>query len=238
MKRNKEIKNDALKALQGHWGWAILVCLVFNAIECLIVAPSAFSSGIMSGMGTAFSDPAAIATMMGTNMLLSSVSTLGGIFGTNPLNLGLSNSLKLFVKDSDLQTIPNMFKMGFGGGRYWRNVLGMFLVGLFTFLWTLLFIIPGIIKSYAYAMTPYILVDNPELSPNEARLKSIEIMRGHKWKFFGLQLSFIGWFLLCILSLGVGFIWLIPYVRTSYAAFYLNLKEELELKAAPAAPAE
>jgi uncharacterized membrane protein len=238
MKRNKEIKNDALKALQGHWGWAILVCLVFNAIECLIVAPSAFSSGIMSGMGTAFSDPAAIATMMGTNMLLSSVSTLGGIFGTNPLNLGLSNSLKLFVKDSDTQTIPNMFKMGFGGGRYWRNVLGMFLMGLFTFLWTLLFIIPGIIKSYAYAMTPYILVDNPELSPNEARLKSIEIMRGHKWKYFGLQLSFIGWFLLCILSLGVGFIWLMPYVRTSYAAFYLNLKEEMELKAAPAVPAE
>ncbi len=234
MKRNKEIKNDALKALQGHWGWAILVCLVFNAI----VAPSAFSSGIMSGMGTAFSDPAAIATMMGTNMLLSSVSTLGGIFGTNPLNLGLSNSLKLFVKDSDTQTIPNMFKMGFGGGRYWRNVLGMFLMGLFTFLWTLLFIIPGIIKSYAYAMTPYILVDNPELSPNEARLKSIEIMRGHKWKYFGLQLSFIGWFLLCILSLGVGFIWLMPYVRTSYAAFYLNLKEEMELKAAPAVPAE
>lgn len=238
MKRNKEIKNDALKALQGHWGWAILVCLVFNAIECLIVAPSAFSSGIMSGMGTAFSDPAAIATMMGTNMLLSSVSTLGGIFGTNPFNLGLSNSLKLFVKDSDTQTIPNMFKMGFGGGRYWRNVLGMFLMGLFTFLWTLLFIIPGIIKSYAYAMTPYILVDNPELSPNEARLKSIEIMRGHKWKYFGLQLSFIGWFLLCILSLGVGFIWLMPYVRTSYAAFYLNLKEEMELKAAPAVPEE
>ena len=137
-----------------------------------------------------------------------------------------------------MQTIPNMFKMGFSGGRYWRNVLGMFLVGLFTFLWALLFIIPGIIKSYAYAMTPYILVDNPELSPNEARLKSIEIMRGHKWKYFGLQLSFIGWFLLCILSLGIGFIWLIPYVRTSYAAFYLNLKEELALKDAPASPAE
>ena len=238
MKRNREIKSDALKALDGHWGWAILVCLVFSAIECLIVTPSAFSSGIMSGMSTAFSDPAALATIMGTNMLLSTISSLGSLFATNPLNAGLSNSLKLFVRDSDMQTIPNMFKMGFSGGRYWRNVLGMFLVGLFTFLWALLFIIPGIIKSYAYAMTPYILVDNPELSPNEARLKSIEIMRGHKWKYFGLQLSFIGWFLLCILSLGIGFIWLIPYVRTSYAAFYLNLKEELALKEAPASPAE
>ena len=186
MKRNKEIKNDA--------------------IECLIVAPGAFSSGIMGGMSSAFSDPAAIMTMMGTNMLLSSISSLGSIFGINPLTVGLSNSLKLFVKDSDMQTIPNMFKLGFGEGRYWRNVLGMFLMGLFTFLWTLLFIIPGIIKSYAYAMTPYILVDYPELSPNEARLKSIEMMRGHKWKFFGLQLSFIGWFLLCILSLGIGFL--------------------------------
>lgn len=228
MKRNKEIKNDALKALKGHWGWVILVCLVFDAIECLIVAPGAFSSGIMGGMSSAFSDPAAIMTMMGTNMLLSSISSLGSIFGINPLTVGLSNSLKLFVKDSDMQTIPNMFKLGFGEGRYWRNVLGMFLMGLFTFLWTLLFIIPGIIKSYAYAMTPYILVDYPELSPNEARLKSIEMMRGHKWKFFGLQLSFIGWFLLCILSLGIGLIWFIPYTNTSYAAFYLNLKEEFD----------
>lgn len=87
-------------------------------------------------------------------------------------------------------------------------------------------------------MTPYILNDNPELGPNEARLKSIEMMRGHKGKLFGLDLSFIGWFLLCILSLGIGFIWLTPYVKSSYAAFYLDLKEELALKDAPASPAE
>jgi uncharacterized membrane protein len=118
-----------------------------------------------------------------------------------------------------------MFKFGFGKERYWRNVLGMFLVGLFTGLWALLFIIPGIIKSYAYALTPYILVDNPELGPNQARLKSIEMMRGYKWKLFGLDLSFIGWILLCILSLGIGFIWIGPYIRTARAAFYYDLVE-------------
>ena len=78
-------------------------------------------------------------------------------------------------------------------------------------------------------MTPYILDDNPELGPNEARLKSIEIMRGHKGKLFGLDLSFIGWFLLGILSLGIGFIWIEPYFYTARASFYRNLKEELEL---------
>ena len=74
---------------------------------------------------------------------------------------------------------------------------------------------------------PYILIDNPELSPNEARLKSIEMMRGRKGKMFGLDLSFIGWFLLGILSLGIGFIWISPYFRTTKAAFYSDLKEEL-----------
>ena len=238
MKRNREIKAAARQALNGHWGWAILVTIVFTAIECVFVTPSAFSSGLASSMGTVLSDPAALLTLFATNAMISGITTLGNFFGINPLTVGFVNSIKLFVKDADYSTVPNMFKLGFTDGRDWRNVLGMFLMGLFTALWTLLFIVPGIIKSYAYAMTPYILNDNPELGPNEARLKSIEMMRGHKGKLFGLDLSFIGWFLLCILSLGIGFIWLTPYVKSSYAAFYLDLKEELAQKDAPASPAE
>ncbi|MBR4843026.1 MAG: DUF975 family protein [Bacteroidaceae bacterium] len=224
MKRNRELKNDALKAMDGHWGWAILVCIVYGAIVGLVSAPNTVTS-LMSSMGG--SSIGATAAIAGLSIITGSVTLLGSIFGSNPLTAGFINSVKLYYKDSDMSTIQNMFKYGFGGGRYWRNVLGMFLMNLFIGLWTLLFIVPGIIKSYAYALTPYILIDNPELSPNEARLKSIEMMRGHKGKLFGLDLSFIGWYILCLLSLGIGFIWITPYVRTTKAAFYCNLKEEL-----------
>ena len=231
MKRNREIKNDALNALDGHWGWIILVCFIFGAIEAAISAPQSFISSlsrVSSGMGS----PAASLALAGTSIILTSVTALITLFGVNILSVGLTNSVSRFYKNGDYNTVSNMFSLGFGGGRYWKNMLGMFLMGLFTFLWMLLFIVPGIIKAYAYAMTPYILVDNPELGPNEARLKSIEMMRGHKGKLFGLELSFIGWFLLCILSLGVGFIWLAPYYQTTHAAFYHNLLEEQAQKTA------
>ena len=231
MKRNREIKNDALNALDGHWGWAILVCIIAGAIAGVIALPQSVANGARGALG--FSNPAALA-FAGLSLALASFTCLCSIFGTNPLNVGLVNSLSRFFKEGDYHTVGNMFRLGFGEGRYWKNVAGMFLMGLFTFLWTLLFIIPGIIKAYAYAMTPYILVDNPEYGPNEARLKSIEMMRGHKWKLFGMELSFIGWFLLCILSLGVGFIWLSPYYRMAHVSFYNNLKEEQAPKAAPA----
>ena len=237
MKRNRDIKRDASMALSGHWGWAILPCLIAGGIALVLATPGILSSA-STGALDYVSDPSLIIGILAGSMLTTSISALGNLFGINPLTVGLLNSIKLLFKNTDTNTVSNMFKLGFGKGHYWRNVLGAFLVGLFTFLWTLLFIVPGIIKSYAYAMTPYILDDNPELGPNEARLKSIEIMRGHKGKLFGLDLSFIGWFLLGILSLGIGFIWIEPYFYTARASFYRNLKEELEQKAAPATPAE
>lgn len=231
MKRNRELKSDALRVMDGHWGWVILVCLIFSAIEVAISAPQSIFSSITrlsSGIGS----PAASLAFAGTSVLISSITALVSLFGLNILSVGLANSVSRFYKEGDYKTVGNMFRLGFGEGRYWKNMLGMFLMGLFIFLWMLLFIVPGIIKAYAYAMTPYILVDNPELGPNEARLKSIEMMRGHKGKLFGLELSFIGWFLLCILSLGIGFIWLAPYYQTTHAAFYHNLLEEQAQKAA------
>lgn len=205
--------------------------MIFSAIEVAISAPQSIFSSITrlsSGIGS----PAASLAFAGTSVLISSITALVSLFGLNILSVGLANSVSRFYKEGDYKTVGNMFRLGFGEGRYWKNMLGMFLMSLFIFLWMLLFIVPGIIKAYAYAMTPYILVDNPELGPNEARLKSIEMMRGHKGKLFGLELSFIGWFLLCILSLGIGFIWLAPYYQTTHAAFYHNLLEEQAQKAA------
>ena len=224
MKRNKELKNAALNALNGHWGWVILVCIISGAIIGIIAAPSSASSAMsaLGSQGMAFG-----VAIAGLGLLFSGITLVGNIFGSYPLQVGALNSIKRFFKDSDIKTVQNMFKLGFGKEYYWRNVAGMLLMQLFIGLWTLLFIVPGIIKSYAYAITPYLLIDNPELGPNEVRLKSIEMMRGHKGKLFGLDLSFIGWILLGILSLGIGFIWITPYIKTTRAAFYYDLLEEL-----------
>ena len=98
------------------------------------------------------------------------------------------------------------------------------LVSVYTFLWSLLFIIPGIVKSYSYAMTPYILLDRPELSPTEAIEESGKMMDGHKMDLFILDLSFIGWILLSVLTCGALLFYVEPYMMASRSAFYLEIK--------------
>jgi uncharacterized membrane protein len=113
----------------------------------------------------------------------------------------------------------------FVGFRNYGSVLGtMLLTALYTFLWSLLLIVPGIVKSYSYAMTPYLLHDHPELGAEALICKSMEMMKGHKMKLFLLDLSFIGWGLLCILTLGIGLLWLSPYMYSARAAFYEDVR--------------
>lgn len=107
-----------------------------------------------------------------------------------------------------------------------RVYLTSLLTTAYTLLWFMLLIIPGIIKGYSYSMTYYVLEDNPDLSGDKAIEESMRLMDGHKWELFCLHLSFIGWALLCILTLGIGILWLIPYMNTAQAAFYENLKAE------------
>ena len=95
-----------------------------------------------------------------------------------------------------------------------------FLKTLYCFLWSLLFIIPGIIASYSYAMTGYILADHPELTASEAIERSKEMMSGNRFRLFCLHLSFIGWAILCAFTMGIGNLWLTPYKQASVAAFY------------------
>ncbi|HZG57623.1 DUF975 family protein [Paenibacillus sp.] len=95
---------------------------------------------------------------------------------------------------------------------------------IFILLWTLLLIVPGIIASLRYAMAFFIMYDNPGISALDAIRQSKEMMQGHKLSLFLLLLSFIGWALLCILTLGIGFLWLYPYVQASLAAFYEEIK--------------
>ncbi len=99
------------------------------------------------------------------------------------------------------------------------------LMGLYTFLWSLLFFIPGLIKYYAYSMTPYIMQEKPGIGMNQAITKSREIMKGHKWQLFLLDLSFTGWMLLSVLTLGIALIYVWPYYSAARAAFYKEIKK-------------
>ncbi|MEG2276756.1 MAG: DUF975 family protein [Odoribacter sp.] len=150
------------------------------------------------------------------------VGTLGGIFLILPLGYGV---MVVFLKSfrGEEVEIGRLFD---GFNDYWRIFGTMILVYLYTFLWSLLLIIPGIIKSYSYGLTSYILLDEPELKYDAAIQKSMAMMRGNKMKLFLLDLSFIGWGLLCILTLGIGFLWLSPYIYSARAAFYQDLKKE------------
>ncbi len=117
--------------------------------------------------------------------------------------------------------VGDLFK-GFNqtGRALWLNIL----VSIFTFLWSCLFIIPGIIKKYSYSMSFYILADNPELTAREALSKSKEMMVGHKFDLFVLQLSFIGWYLLSAITFGIVGIYAIPYINATTANFYNSIK--------------
>lgn len=103
---------------------------------------------------------------------------------------------------------------------------------VFIFLWSLLFIIPGIIKSHSYAMAKFILADNPEMDGIEAIKASRELMDGNKWRLFCLRFSFIGWMFLAILTFGIGFIFLYPYILAAETAFYLELTGETAIQEA------
>jgi uncharacterized membrane protein len=142
------------------------------------------------------------------------------IFITGPLAAGGALFYLRFAQRED----PDIAVV-FSGFRNFLDYLALnLLMALYIFLWGLLLVIPGIVKAIGYSMAYFIKNDNPWLSANEAIDASSQMMQGHKWRFFLLTLSFIGWHILAILSFGIGFIWLAPYMSVAFTCFYLDLK--------------
>ena len=109
-------------------------------------------------------------------------------------------------------------------GKFWAAFKVIFLTGLFTMLWSLLLYIPGIIKGLSYSMSMYILAENPDMPALEAIDRSKKMMDGHKMELFVLMLSFIGWYLLCMVTFGIAAIYVVPYMSATLANFYNNIK--------------
>lgn len=139
-----------------------------------------------------------------------------------PMQIGIIIFFLDFVKSNQSPDVGTIFK----GFNIYGKSLGICLwVALWTFLWSLLLVIPGIIKALAYSQSFYIIADNPNVKVTDAIKVSMKMTNGYKGQIFVMGLSFIGWGLLCILTLGIGFLWLIPYINTTMANMYLKLKE-------------
>ncbi|WP_411680612.1 DUF975 family protein [Clostridium thailandense] len=133
---------------------------------------------------------------------------------------------RFFIKSAQYRNNKKCFSFGFNEQNYMGITKTMFVTNVFILLWTLLLIIPGIIKSYAYRMVPYILADNPNIGVQEAITLSNEMTKGHKFDMFVLDLSFIGWYILGALALGIGVLFVMPYENATNAELYLVLRKD------------
>lgn len=166
---------------------------------------------------------ALVLAVVGIVLVIVLVGSLLRIFVFGPLEVGCQG---FFARNAEGPA--ELSELGSGFHPYWRTVGAMFLRDLFLCLWSLLFVIPGIIKAYSYRMTPYILAENPEMSGKEAITLSRQMMDGQKWKTFVLDLSFIGWGLLSALTLGIlGIFYVHPYRYCTNAELYQELKAQM-----------
>lgn len=213
----KEIRRQARAHLQGNWGLSIGVAVVACLLGGLLTGMS-FIPEISYWKQLDFSETWEIREGL-------RIGFKNGIFGLAAFIVGGVVQLgyaRFLLRQHDGK--PTEFNDLFSQfDRFGTGFAQSFLRSLYTFLWALLLIIPGIIAALSYAMTPFILEEHPELTASEAIRRSKELMRGHKTDLFILELTFIGWSLLCILTLNLGHIALNPYKNAAYAVFYREI---------------
>ncbi len=208
-----ELKDLALSKIDGKWGGLIVVTLIYYVFSIVISTVSQLFLTFIFGAATSPNDPATYIVPL----LLGVITALLIV----PINYGM---IIIFLdnyrtREHSLST----YKEGFNG----RIIGTMILQNIYIILWSFLLLIPGIIKALSYFLTPYVLKDNPHLSYNAAIEESMRLMDGNKTRLFWLMLSFLGWAILCIFTCGLGMLALIPYMYTTVAAFYEEVKGEV-----------
>lgn len=200
-------KDRAIESLTGKWGTSVIATLIYSIIFGGIAITFSYSDTFIQSGSTILHPLGNI-----VQILLS------------PLVWGFEILFLKNIRKGDQELDLSMMFEGFKD--YVRIMLTNLLVGIYTLLWTLLLIIPGIMKMYSYSMTNYILLDDPDLKYNSAIEKSMAMMNGHKMDLFLLDLSMIGWLILSIITCGIGLLFLTPYNLTAHAHFYEDLKAE------------
>lgn len=152
--------------------------------------------------------------------LLTSVASSIPIVGTFIVAPAFSIAITMIYLGIAAGKKPEITNVFEGFSHFWISFKTTFFVGLFTFLWSLLFVIPGIVKTYSYMMAPYIIAEDPSVGALEAITRSRKMMDGHKMEAFILSLSFIGWILLVLVTFGIAAIYVGPYMQTTWVNFY------------------
>jgi len=169
----------------------------------------------------------AIGTLFGSMLIfgllcvIPILGQLGALLLAGPYMLGLATFSLNIARDEDAQ-----FEQVFKGFNNFATALGLYLLqAIIVFLFTLLLIVPGVMRAISYSMSYYILADNPGMAAMGVLDESKRMMEGYKMKYFRLMLRFFGLSLLCILTLGIGYLWLAPYIQVTHAKFYEDLKK-------------
>ena len=236
MKYAADFRRIARDALRKKWGMAVVVGLVaallggtgsgglkvelhsedFGVSATLEFAgQTLFSTAedLMPGAGALFAGAALYITLLALAMAV--------------LYFVLSSVVAVGYARSNLELVDGgeaSFEALFGYFSHWKNTAWTKLrKSLFILGWSILLLVPGILAAYSYAMTDFLLAEDPELSAEEAMSRSRELMLGNRWRLFCLQISFIGWSILSAMTLGIGDLWLTPYRQAATAAFYREL---------------
>ena len=209
MFNRQEFKSNAKEVLRRNYWWGVLAIVIVCAISYGVSLVTTFPSML---------NPENMGLFAATNVFSLAVT----ILVLYPIAIiGMANFfLNLFKKEKDLGDLFVAFKKD----NYANAVIVPFLTYLFIFLWSLLLIIPGIIKSLSYSLTPYIMSEYPHLKGTTAITLSRKMTRGFKGDIFVLYLSFIGWYLLGALACGIGIVFVEPYVQATVANMYMRLK--------------
>ena len=223
-----EFRSIARDKLRGHWGRSILVTFIvtlicgmsgiYNLIRDLgHMDYDLLFSGNYSDFFAGYTSVEAAGSAFGT--LISLALSIAVILFSGALTLG---HCKYYI-DLVAENRQDEVSVIFSRFDIFLKAMGLNLfMGLFIWLWSLLLIVPGIIASYRYRLAPYLMAENPNLGIREAVNMSKELMAGHKWRLFCLELSFIGWGILSALTCGIGDLWLQPYISAATAAFYID----------------
>lgn len=210
---NSELRAQARTQLRGEWGKMALATFVYT----LIVFPALYLFQDFSQYHELLHNPL-------HNPTMSLLIQIAFFIVTGPFAYGFVNLFMKRIRGNEI-SVPDIFE---GFNKFLPCFLLYMLQIIFIVLWTLLLIVPGIIKGFAYSQAYYILYDNPGMKPMEALKKSQQMMKGYKGKLFMLYLSFLGWSMLCVLTLGIGYFWLQPYMGLSLGNFYEDLKKSQE----------
>ncbi|MCR4656268.1 MAG: DUF975 family protein [Lachnospiraceae bacterium] len=221
-----ELKEKGKASMKANYWMSVVVSILL----------SFFAAGMSFGSGSSWNNNenvdiqltdeviAIILAVLAVIAVFVIIGALVRIFVFNPIEVGCQN---FFIKNARTQN-AQFGEVGAAFKPAWmNNVKTLFLRDLFLVLWSMLFLIPGLVKSYSYRMVPYILADHPEISGTEAISLSRKMMNGNKMKTFLFDLSFIGWILLSIITLGILAVFYVgPYYNNAAAEIYETLKPD------------